>query len=178
MWHVRATKRSCSPQKHILSDLKIRASYGVNGNQPGSAWLYGISIFGTKLYGRFGFLWIFYLQPQPGMGKNYNRTWDWTSFINRIFLSVEYYNPRYEGFAVQPSISATTPWICWTAWGNVWTAGTNRGVELEPRTHQLRQWQPLTGPRSQRLSHNKNKIVSLNGQLEQSIEGTWDHPLQ
>ena len=48
----------------------------------------------------------------------------------------------------------------------------NRGVELELRTINFANdnfnWTTVFN-----LSHNKNKIVSLNGQLEQSIEGTW-----
>lgn len=43
------------PVKHILSDLKIRASYGVNGNQPGSLYGYmGLYSLGQSYMGGLG----------------------------------------------------------------------------------------------------------------------------
>ena len=43
------------PIKHVLNDLKIRASYGVNGNQPTSLYGYmGLYSFGQSYMGQTG----------------------------------------------------------------------------------------------------------------------------
>ena len=54
MWHV-SNEAFMQPVKHILSDLKIRASYGVNGNQPGSLYGYmGLYSLGQSYMGGLG----------------------------------------------------------------------------------------------------------------------------
>ena len=55
MWNVGAEKFMQSI-KSVLSDLKIRASYDVNGNQPGASLrIYGTLFLRAELYGRW---WI------------------------------------------------------------------------------------------------------------------------
>lgn len=54
MWHL-SNESFMKPIKHILSDVKIRASYGVNGNQPGSLYGYmGLYTYGQSYMGGFG----------------------------------------------------------------------------------------------------------------------------
>lgn len=91
------------------------------------------------------------------------------SFINRIFLTVEYYNRDTKDLLYSLPISATTGFTNYLS--NIGQLN-NKGVELELRTINIANdnfnWTTVLN-----LSHNKNKIVSLNGQLDQSIEGTW-----
>lgn len=73
-----------------MNDLKIRASYGVNGNQPGSLYGYmGLYSYGQNYMGASGS----YESSQPntnlGWEKNYNLNIGLDlAFINRIFVSL------------------------------------------------------------------------------------------
>ena len=170
MWHI-TNEAFMQPAKHVLSDLKVRASYGVNGNQPGSLYGYmGLYSFGQNYMGNSGSYES--SQPNPNLGweKNYNLNIGVDlSFINRIFLTVEYYNRDTKDLLYNLPISATTGFTNYLA--NVGQLN-NKGVEVELRTLNFASndfnWTTVFN-----LSHNANKIVSLNGQLEQSIEGTW-----
>lgn len=54
MWHI-SNEKFMKPIKHVLNDLKIRASYGVNGNQPTSLYGYmGLYSFGQSYMGQTG----------------------------------------------------------------------------------------------------------------------------
>jgi len=170
MWHV-TNESFMQPIKHILSDLKLRASYGVNGNQPNSLYGYmGLYAFGQSYMGGSGSYESSIPNPNLGWEKNYNLNVGLDlSFINRIFLTVEYYNRDTKDLLYSLPISATTGFTNYLS--NIGQLN-NKGVELELRTINIANdnfnWTTVLN-----LSHNKNKIVSLNGQLDQSIEGTW-----
>lgn len=170
MWHV-TNESFMQPIKHILSDLKVRASYGVNGNQPNSLYGYmGLYAFGQSYMGGSGSYESSIPNPNLGWEKNYNLNVGLDlSFINRIFLTVEYYNRDTKDLLYSLPISATTGFTNYLS--NIGQLN-NKGVELELRTINIANdnfnWTTVLN-----LSHNKNKIVSLNGQLDQSIEGTW-----
>lgn len=93
MWNI-SNEAFMKPVKKVLNDLKIRASYGVNGNQPGSLYGYmGLYSYGQNYMGASGS----YESSQPntnlGWEKNYNLNIGLDlAFINRIFVSLEYYN--------------------------------------------------------------------------------------
>lgn len=170
MWHV-TSEDFMQPIKHILSDLKIRASYGVNGNQPNSYYGYmGLYSYGQNYMGASGS----YESQQPNTSlkweKNYNLNVGIDfSLINRIFVSLEYYNRDTKDLLYNVPISYTTGFQNYLA--NVGQLN-NRGVEFELRTMNFAtkdfNWTTVFN-----LTHNKNKIVSLNGIIDQSIEGTW-----
>lgn len=170
MWHV-TNESFMQPIKHILSDLKVRASYGVNGNQPNSLYGYmGLYAFGQSYMGGSGSYESSIPNSNLGWEKNYNLNVGLDlSFINRIFLTVEYYNRDTKDLLYSLPISATTGFTNYLS--NIGQLN-NKGVELELRTINIANdnfnWTTVLN-----LSHNKNKIVSLNGQLDQSIEGTW-----
>ena len=91
------------------------------------------------------------------------------SFINRIFASLEYYNRDTKDLLYSLPISATTGFTSYLS--NIGRLN-NKGVEFELRTLNVVSndfnWTSVFN-----LSHNRNKIVSLNGLLDQTIEGTW-----
>ena len=91
------------------------------------------------------------------------------TLINRIFVTLEYYNRNTKDLLYNMPISSTTGFTSYLA--NVGQLN-NKGVELELRTLNFASkgfnWTTILN-----LSHNRNKIVSLNGELGQSIEGTW-----
>ena len=130
----------------------------------------GLYAFGQSYMGGSGSYESSIPNSNLGWEKNYNLNVGVdVSFINRIFLSVEYYNRDTKDLLYSLPISATTGFTNYLS--NVGQLN-NRGVELELRTINFANdnfnWTTVFN-----LSHNKNKIVSLNGQLEQSIEGTW-----
>ena len=102
-------------------------------------------IFGTKLYGRFGFYESSISNPNLGWEKNYNLNVGLdVSFINRIFLSVEYYNRDTKDLLYSLPISATTGFTNYLSNvgqlnNRVWN--WNRVPSTSPMT-------TLTGPRS------------------------------
>lgn len=170
MWNI-SNEAFMKPAKKILNDLKIRASYGVNGNQPNSLYGYmGLYSYGQNYMGASGS----YESSQPntnlGWEKNYNLNIGLDfAFINRIFVSLEYYNRDTKDLLYNLPISATTGFTSYLA--NVGQLN-NKGVEFELRTlnfvSNYFNWTTVFN-----LTHNRNKIVSLNGQLDQTIEGTW-----
>lgn len=170
MWHL-SNESFMEPIKHILSDVKIRASYGVNGNQPGSLYGYmGLYTYGQSYMGGFGSYESSLANPNLKWEKNYNLNIGLDlAFLSRIFLSIEYYNRDTKDLLYSLPISATTGFTNYLS--NVGQLN-NKGVELELRTINFAtphfNWSTVLN-----LSHNSNKIISLNGQLEQSIEGTW-----
>ncbi|WP_445323233.1 SusC/RagA family TonB-linked outer membrane protein [Phocaeicola sp. HCN-40430] len=170
MWHL-SNEAFMKPIKRILSDVKIRASYGVNGNQPNSLYGYmGLYTYGQSYMGGFGSYESSLANPNLKWEKNYNLNIGLDlAFFSRIFLSVEYYNRDTKDLLYSLPISATTGFTNYLS--NVGQLN-NKGVEFELRTINFAtphfNWSTVLN-----LSHNSNKIISLNGQLEQSIEGTW-----
>lgn len=170
MWHV-SNENFMQPVKHVLSDLKLRASYGVNGNQPGSLYGYmGLYSYGQSYIGNSGSYESSMPNPKLGWEKNYNLNVGIDlGFFNRLFVSLEYYNRDTKDLLYSLPISGTTGFTSYLS--NVGQLN-NKGVELEVRSINFAtndfDWTTVFN-----LSHNQNKIVSLNGQLEQSIEGSW-----
>ncbi len=170
MWYISAEK-FMEPLRNVLTDLKVRASYGVNGNQPNSLYGYmGLYSYGQNYMGNAGS----YESSQPNPNLKWEKNYSLNigvdlSFINRIFVSLEYYNRHTKDLLYNMPISNTTGFANYLA--NVGELN-NKGWELELRTMNFTtgdfHWTTILN-----LSHNRNKVVSLNGQSEQSIEGTW-----
>lgn len=119
--------------KSVLSDLKIRASYGVNGNQPGALYGYmGLYSYGQNYMGGGGSYESALPNPNLKWEKNYNLNLGLDlAFINRIFVSLEYYNRDTKDLLYNRPISSTTGFQNYL--GNLGQLN-NRGWELELRT--------------------------------------------
>ena len=116
MWNVGAEKFMQSI-KSVLSDLKIRASYGVNGNQPGALYGYmGLYSYGQNYMGGGGSYESALPNPNLKWEKNYNLNLGLDlAFINRIFASLEYYNRDTKDLLYQkptPATSGYTSQVC------------------------------------------------------------------
>lgn len=153
MWHL-SNESFMKPIKHILSDVKIRASYGVNGNQPGSLYGYmGLYTYGQSYMGGFGSYESSLANPNLKWEKNYNLNIGLDlAFLSRIFLSIEYYNRDTKDLLYSLPISATTGFTNYLS--NVGQLN-NKGVELELRTINFAtphfNWSTVLN-----LSHNSN----------------------
>lgn len=170
MWNIGAENFMWSANR-VLSDLKIRASYGVNGNPPGAFYGYmGLYSYGQNYMGGGGSYESALPNPNLKWEKNYNLNIGVDlAFINRIFISLEYYNRDTKDLLYNRPISSTTGFQSYL--GNLGQLN-NTGWELDLRTVNFAgrdfNWTSVLN-----LTHNKNKIVSLDGKLNQSIEGSW-----
>ena len=91
------------------------------------------------------------------------------AFIDRIFVTLEYYNRDTKDLLYNRPISATTGFLNYL--GNLGQLN-NKGVELEVRSLNISNadfnWTTVLN-----LTHNKNKIVALDGNLDQVVESSW-----
>lgn len=170
MWHL-SREAFMSPVSRVLSDLKLRASYGVNGNQPGALYGYmGLYSYGQNYMGMAGSYESTQANPILKWEKNHNLNIGIDlAFIERIFVSIEYYNRDTRDLLYNRPISTTTGFQNYLA--NVGELN-NKGVEFELRTINIAtptfDWTTVLN-----LTHNRNQIVSLDGKMQQSIEGSW-----
>ena len=170
MWHL-SNESFMDAVKPVLNDVKIRASYGVNGNQPGAFYGYmGLYSYGQNYMGAAGSYESAQANPGLKWEKNYNLNIGLDlAFINRIFVSLEYYNRDTKDLLYNRPISATTGFLNYLA--NIGRLN-NKGVEFELRTINFASpdfnWTSVLN-----LTHNRNKIVTLDGDMTQSIEGSW-----
>ena len=170
MWHI-ANEGFMRSTTKILSDLKVRASYGVNGNQPGG--LYGYM--GLYSYGlNYGGLPGSYESSIP----NPNLTWETNhtmnlglefALYNRVNVSLEYYTRRTKDLLFNVPISTTNGFSSYLA--NVGEID-NKGVELEIRSTNIAKknfsWNTVLN-----LSHNRNRILELDGSQGQIVQNSW-----
>ena len=170
MWHL-GSEPFMEAVKPVLNDVKIRASYGVNGNQPGAFYGYmGLYSYGQNYMGAAGSYESAQANPKLKWEKNYNLNIGLSlTFIDRIFVNLEYYNRDTKDLLYNRPISSTTGFLNYLA--NIGQLN-NKGVEFELRTINFAgpdfNWTSVLN-----LTHNRNKIVALDGDIKQSVEGSW-----
>ena len=114
----------------LFSDLKVKASYGTNGNLPASYYAYKGLYSANGGYGSSAA--IYWSNPQNNelgweKSRNFNIGFDWYMF-NRVNLNVEYYNKYTSSLIFDMPSSAVTGFSSYTSnIGNL----LNDGVELE-----------------------------------------------
>ena len=161
------------PERFVMNQLKLRASWGLNGNNsiPSNAALGIISSANYSVGGGMtnGFA--------PSSINNENLGWEKTRswnfgidigfFNSRISISADYYNKTTKDLLYQVSIPASMGFS--KAWGNIGSIN-NKGFELELTT------QNLTGTfkwsTSFNMSYNKNKVISL-GEDNSTVFTGW-----
>lgn len=168
MWQI-SDESFMQSLKPALSDLKLRASYGVNGNQPGGLYGYmGLYSYGKNYDGAPGSYESSMPNPNLRWEKNYNLNvgLDFGLF-DRVNFSLEYYNRDTKDLLFSMPISLTNGFGSYLA--NIGQLN-NRGVELEIRSTNITNnhfnWSTVFN-----LTHNENKIVALDGIQQQSISG-------
>ena len=156
-----------------LTDLKLRASYGVNGTLP------------SDYYGYMGLSYInggYNLEPAMGIDQIENENLKWETnhnmnlgvdlgLWNRVNLTVEYYTRNTKNLLMDLPISMTNGLSSYlTNIGQV----MNRGVEVELNTLNV-QTRDFTWNTTFNLAHNKNEIVVLDGEQTEIIDGQFNH---
>ena len=161
------------PTKGWLSDLKLRASYGVNGTLP------------SDLYGYMGLsdLTNGYLE-QPGIIRsqlpNIDLQWETNHNLNlgldfglwsRMNVTLEYYVRTTKNLLMDRPISMTTGFGSYLM--NIGEV-KNQGVELEIGSTNV-QTKDFTWTTNFNISHNRNEIVKLDGIQTEIIGGYQIH---
>ena len=155
--------------KDILTDGKLRVSYGINGTQPSSLYGYmNLFRYGQYYNGQNGFGVVGVGNPDLKWEKNkaFDIGIDLT-FLGKYSLTFDYYNRKtsdlimdmpvsaipgyYDGSSLEPTVPKNM--------GSM----RNSGIELELSANWI-QNKDFSWTSSLNLSHNSNKVLKLNGQ--------------
>jgi len=168
----RITKEDFMQNQHIFDDLKLRAGYGVTGNQPAASFL-GVGLLGYGSYIFYNGQWIQTLAPSQN--ANPSLRWeekhdtdiglDFSLLKGMITGTVDVYNSRVTGLLYNYNVPSP-PNLYPTTFANVGTM-QNRGLEavvnITPFRSKKLQWTT-----SFNFSTNRNKLVSLSNDLYQA----------
>ncbi len=157
-WNI-AKENFFSSLTPTINLLKLRASYGVNGNNAIGAYrAYGV--YATTTYN--GFVGLAPSRPaNPDLSWELNKTWnvglDFGFFDNRITASVDFYNRLTEDMLLSKQVPYTTGFG-----SNFMNIGAlrNRGLEfqLEGTLIQSRDWLWTAGFN---ISFNRSKVLDI-----------------
>jgi TonB-linked SusC/RagA family outer membrane protein len=148
-----------------VTNLRLRASYGINGNQPSDYYGYYplSSISSSYVYqGVSGIAADQLKNDYLGWEKNYNLNIGLDlGLFNRINMSFEYYNRITEDLLLDLPQSATTGFT--SHLGNIGKI-RNRGLEFEIVSKNIEvPAQDFSWTTSFNIGHNANKILTLDG---------------
>ena len=157
-WRL-SQERFMQPLKSVLSDLKLRASYGVNGNLPSSYYGY------QSTYTRGAF---YSGKPSPWESTlgNEELTWEKNYALNlgldiglfsRVNVSLDWYTRTTKDLLMSKQLNSISGFSSLLT--NVGQM-RNTGVELEVRSNNIKT-KDFSWTTAFNLSHNKNKILKL-----------------
>lgn len=157
-WRL-SQERFMQPLKSVLSDLKLRASYGVNGNLPSSYYGYQSTYTTGALYSG---------KPSPWESTlgNEELTWEKNYALNlgldiglfsRVNVSLDWYTRTTKDLLMSKQLNSISGFSSLLT--NVGQM-RNTGVELEVRSNNIKT-KDFSWTTAFNLSHNKNKILKL-----------------
>lgn len=171
-WRI-SKEKFMKPLRDVLSDMKLRASYGVNATLPSG--YYGYMSLSSYNYT--------YLQ-EPGLAESQmeNRDLSWeTNYTTNVGLdftlfdglsfTLEYYNRITRDLLIDRPISKTTGFSTYLM--NIGKV-RNRGWELEVRSMNFDR-DEFNWTTSFNLGHNENKILVLDGIQNEIVDGDIVH---
>lgn len=158
------------PVKDWLTDLKIRASYGVNGTLPSDYFGYrGLSSLTNGYLEQPGIIQSQLKNEDLQWETNYNLNLGLDfSLWNRINVTLEYYTRTTKNLLMDRPISMTTGFSSYLM--NIGEV-KNKGVELEINSTNI-QTKDFSWNTAFNISHNKNEIVTLDGMQTEIVSGT------
>ena len=171
-WRI-IEEKFMSPTKDWLTDLKIRASYGVNGTLPSDYFGYmGLSSLTNGYLEQPGIIQSQLRNDDLQWETNYNLNLGLDFALwNRINVTLEYYTRTTKNLLMDRPISMTTGFSSYLM--NIGEV-KNKGVELEISSTNI-QTKDFSWNTTFNISHNKNKIVKLDGEQTQIISGSQIH---
>lgn len=157
-WRL-SQERFMQPLKSVLSDLKLRASYGVNGNLPSSYYGYQSTYTTGAFYSG---------KPSPWESTlgNEELTWEKNYALNlgldiglfsRVNVSLDWYTRTTKNLLMSKQLNSISGFSSLLT--NVGQM-RNTGVELEVRSNNIKT-KDFSWTTAFNLSHNKNKILKL-----------------
>lgn len=157
-WRL-SQERFMQPLKSVLSDLKLRASYGVNGNLPSSYYGYQSTYTTGAFYSG---------KPSPWESTlgNEELTWEKNYALNlgldiglfsRVNVSLDWYTRTTKDLLMSKHLNSISGFSSLLT--NVGQM-RNTGVELEVRSNNIKT-KDFSWTTAFNLSHNKNKILKL-----------------
>lgn len=156
------------PYTHILTDAKIRASYGVNGTQPNDYYKHmGVYEYGYNYNGRPGSAEARLNNPDLKWEKNYATNIGLDLVLkNRFSVTFDWYTRDTKDLLMDKPISQVVGFKDMLV--NV-GAMRNRGFELELKSQNI-QRKDFTWTTSVNISHNKNTLIKLDGVQQEVFE--------
>lgn len=143
----------------LLNDFKLKASYGTNGNLPGSYYAFkGLYSMGSAYGGQSAIYWASPDNNSLGWEKsnNFNVGFEWNMY-DRVQLDVEYFNKYTSSLLFSRPASIVTGFSSYTAnIGNL----RNRGVEVELTSYNFKR-KNFTWTTNLNFTFLKNRIMSL-----------------
>lgn len=157
-WRL-SQERFMQPLKSVLSDLKLRASYGVNGNLPSSYYGYQSTYTTGAFYSG---------KPSPWESTlgNEELTWEKNYALNlgldiglfsRVNVSLDWYTRTTKDLLMSKQLNSISGFSSLLT--NVGQM-RNTGVELEVRSNNIKT-KDFSWTTAFNLNHNKNKILKL-----------------
>lgn len=163
------------PTNKWLTDLKLRASYGVNGTLPSDYYGYmALSSLGSGYNEQPAIIISQLANANLKWETNYNLNLglDFALF-DRVNVTLEYYLRNTKNLLMDSPVSMTTGFSSYLM--NVGQL-RNQGVELEINSTNIKnknfEWKTTFN-----LSHNTNKVVNLDGDQTEIISGTQIHKI-
>ena len=157
-WRL-SQEKFMQPLKSVLSDLKLRASYGVNGNLPSSYYGYQSTYTTGAFYNGKPSPWESTLgNEELTWEKNYalNLGLD-ISLFSRVNVSLDWYTRTTKDLLMSKQLNSISGFSSLLT--NVGQM-RNTGVELEVRSNNIKT-KDFSWTTAFNLSHNKNKILKL-----------------
>lgn len=151
--------------KPILSDAKIRLSYGTNGTLPLGLYDYmDVYSFGYKYNGMPGSAEgrLAYNELRWERSKNFNGGLD-LSFIDRINVTLDLYSKTSTDLLLERAVSQTTGFS--SIMMNIGEM-QNKGVELSIQSTNIAN-KDFLWTTTFNLAHNKNELKKIDGRLEE-----------
>lgn len=160
-----------SSVRDVITDAKLRVSYGVNGTQPDDYYGYlGVYSYGANYNGQPGSSETRLFNPDLKWEKNYatNVGLDLTLW-ERLSIGFDWYNRDTKDLLLDQPVSQTTGMA--TILKNIGSM-RNRGFEFEIKSTNIANddWYWTT---SLNLGHNKNKLTKLDGDQSEIVEGRY-----
>ena len=169
----RLSEEAFMENAEVITDAKLRASFGLNGTQPSSYFDYmGVYGFGYNYNGKPGSAETRLFNPDLKWEKNHatNIGIDLT-FMERFTMTLDWYNRDTKDLLLDQPISTTTGLS--SILKNVGSM-RNRGFEVELKSTNMntKDWFWTT---SLNLSHNKNTLTRLDGEQTEIPNGLRVH---
>ncbi len=154
----------------LFPEIKLRASYGVNGTLPSGYYDYmGLSSYGADYNGQPGIVESQFFNNNLKWETNYNSNIGLDlNVLDKVRFSIEFYRRKTKDLLMNEPTSLTTGFS--SILSNIGEM-QNRGIELEIFSTILNR-KNFTWSSSFNLSHNNNEILVLDGIQTSIISGT------